>query len=166
MPFKFFKRLFRLIYTSFVGFLTGLTHPFINIFKGETIAKRIGGILFYATLVLLFIFLRPVFFIMLGFIFFLAIFSSYRILQKSWKVKDAVDSKVNDLLHNVSIQQTDDIGMFYFFGKNPEDAKKEYRALLKKYHPDNPGGSEEKTTRITEAYEYYQLDQKSKMQEN
>ncbi len=159
-PFKSIGRLFRLIYTSFIGFIAALINPFVQIFKGKTAGKKIGGILYYTVLILLFIFFRPGFFIALGFLFFIVVFTTYPQLKKSWETLDKVDSKIHDIFHNVPTDDTEDLTLYYFFGKSPEEAKKEYRELLKKYHPDNPGGSVEKTTRITEAYEYYQLDRK------
>lgn len=37
--------------------------------------------------------------------------------------------------------------------KNIEELRKEYRALLKKYHPDNDGGSVEATQEINAEYD-------------
>ena len=43
----------------------------------------------------------------------------------------------------------------YFDGMTFEEAKKEYRKLMKKYHPDNIDGSLEMTQKIAEAYSSY-----------
>lgn len=43
----------------------------------------------------------------------------------------------------------------FFEGMTFEEAKKEYRRLLKKYHPDNVGGDAKKTQEIVAAYDDY-----------
>ena len=43
----------------------------------------------------------------------------------------------------------------FFDGMSFEEAKKEYRKLMKKYHPDNIDGSLEMTQKIAEAYSNY-----------
>ena len=43
----------------------------------------------------------------------------------------------------------------YFDGMTLDEAKKEYRKLMKKYHPDNIDGNLEMTQIITEAYSKY-----------
>lgn len=42
-----------------------------------------------------------------------------------------------------------------FEGLDPEAAKRKYRELLKKYHPDNMNGDTEKTTKIINEYRNY-----------
>lgn len=43
----------------------------------------------------------------------------------------------------------------FFEGMSFEEAKKEYRKLMKKYHPDNIDGSLEMTQKVAEAYSNY-----------
>ena len=43
----------------------------------------------------------------------------------------------------------------FFAGMSKTEAKKEYRRLMKQYHPDNAGGDTEMTKRISEAYNEY-----------
>ncbi len=53
--------------------------------------------------------------------------------------------------YQTSEQQKD----LFFDGMSLEEAKKEYRNLMKKYHPDNVGGDLEMTQRISAAYSQY-----------
>jgi len=45
----------------------------------------------------------------------------------------------------------------YFKGMSAEEAKKEYRRLMKKYHPDNVEGDTQATQMISNAYREYCL---------
>lgn len=51
-----------------------------------------------------------------------------------------------------------DTGKIPFFdGMTAEKAKKEYRRLMRKYHPDNSGGDVEMTQQVIAAYQRFQM---------
>ena len=80
-------------------------------------------------------------------------------------LKKAIDSAKE---HETSYEQyyrdrADDIKKPYigmFMGMTLDAARSEYKTLMKKYHPDNPGGDLEMSKKITSDYEEYKRSMK------
>lgn len=120
--------------------------------KGKTVVGKIFVTLFIAGAVCAFIFKPNVFRALM------IIIAIVDLLFASIMVKNANTSSRENEYENYN---SDNSATYrkttipFFEGMSADEAKKEYRELMKCYHPDNVGGSLEMTQRISEAYSKY-----------
>ena len=120
--------------------------------KGKTVVGKIFVTLFIAGAVCAFIFKPNVFRALM------IIIAIVDLLFASIMVKNANSSSRENEYENYN---SDNSATYrkttipFFEGMSVDEAKKEYRKLMKCYHPDNVGGSLEMTQRISEAYSKY-----------
>lgn len=113
------------------------------IIKGESLAVRMVIALCHAGLISAAVFKPIVFFFLLVIILVAELaFSIYTI---------ALEEKLDYSAEDTENEEYSVKGSF-FAGMTLEDAKREYRRLMKQYHPDNQGGNLEMTKIISEAY--------------
>ena len=117
------------------------------VIKGKSIIGRIAIVLSYAGLVTAAVFKTIVFFILLAIIL---------IADLGFSVFTAVQDGNADYSSESTRTEEKTVNGSFFTGMTLEDAKREYRRLMKQYHPDNQGGDLKMTKIISEAYREYQ----------
>lgn len=119
------------------------------ILKGHSIVGRIFLSGVYGGLVLLAVFKPIGLYIILGIAAAIWIAVTIYVYRTSWNKED--------FYRDWSGSRTDRAeGRNPFFeGMNAEQAKKEYRQLMKKYHPDNPEGDLEMSQKVVAAYQRF-----------
>ena len=112
------------------------------------IIGKIGIVLIYAGIVLLAIFKRVFFWCVLGLVLIVATALAL------WMTKDNDDGRAYEK-ESAKKSVAKKVRNPFFEGMSIEEAKKEYKKLLKIYHPDNESGDLEKTQSVTIAYSQY-----------
>ncbi len=119
----------------------------ISIVKGP-IRSRLLAICIYAGLTALCIYKPPVLFVLAGLLLTVLIVFDISLMRDEYSDSD---SETADTLHVHSSNENRDP----FYGMTEDEAKAEYRRLLKLYHPDNGNGDIKKTQDIVIAYSNY-----------
>ncbi len=154
---KMMKEIFRIIgYFLFLLVLT-VIESVKYIATGKSILGKLAIIAGYFGLIITAIFTPVMFVILLGIVLvgelvFTLTFikSGYSSMDSKEQQNDRDDEEYSKHYHNNEIDQD-----CFFVGLTMEEAKKEYRRLMKQYHPDNEGGSLEITQRVATAYDHY-----------
>lgn len=141
-----------------------------NVALGESRNEKVISLLIDIILVLSIFFVHPLLLIMIMFVFVMAtVMASHdRINNILKKNRGSVQGNSNNYRQESyeyyeepaeEVQPSNTaVNRSFFAGLTPEEARKEYRRLLKVYHPDNNGGSTEMTLRINADYEQYLSD--------
>lgn len=114
---------------------------------GKKIGGRLAIIAGYAGVVLLALFKLVGFLIVIGIIAVCDLVAAI-FMSKSATSKTS-ESSGND---NKEYRSSQGYKIPFFDGMTVEEAKKEYRKLMKQYHPDNSNGDEEMSKRVSAAY--------------
>ena len=116
-----------------------------SIVKG-TFRSRLLALCVYAGLTALCIYKPLILFVLAGILLTVIILVDIKIMRDEYS-----DSETSDTPHfHSSYKSTDP-----FYGMTEDEAKTEYRRLLKLYHPDNGNGDLQKTQDIVIAYSNY-----------
>ena len=144
---------------KFIGYLVislilGLFYSIKYLITGKSILGRLAIISVYAGIVASFIYKPMIFKVIMIIILLLVAILSISLMYKSGNAtNDGNDS--NNTNYDNAYSSYKPYKNPFFDGMNFEEAKKEYRKLMKKYHPDNIDGSLEMTQKVAEAYSNY-----------
>lgn len=120
------------------------------IVTGKNIVGKIAIVASYAGVVALALINPLVFWIVFGLIVLLDLTAAI------FMTKSSTSNKSNESGNgNEEYQSEQGSNMSFFDGLTVEEAKKEYRKLMKIYHPDNSNGDEEMSKRVSAAYDQY-----------
>ena len=128
-------------------------YPMVYIIKEkgrEKIKIKIALVVMYILVVLAAIFVPVAFWIFMG------LFGALAIWLTVWTIKDEciIRTSLGGWEKRERRERTNPVGNI-FNGLSVLEAKKLYRRLIRKYHPDNPGGNAEYTKKITTDYMAY-----------
>ena len=115
-----------------------------SIVKG-TFRSRLLALCVYAGLTALCIYKPLILFVLAGILLTVIILVDIKIMRDEYS-----DSETSDTIHFRSSENRNP-----FYGMAEDEAKTEYRRLLKLYHPDNGNGDLQKTQDIVIAYSNY-----------
>jgi len=139
---------------KFIGFFVfslvlAVFCSFKYVFTGFSLLGRIAILGTYIGIAATFIYAPTIFFIIIGlFVFAAAVFAINMVKNPS-----SDNCNNNESSNSNDYKRTNKTTRNPFFdGMTFEEAKKEYRNLMKRYHPDNKDGSLEMTQKIAEAY--------------
>jgi hypothetical protein len=130
--------------------LYSIFYPIVYIIKEkgkEKKGNKIAFIILYAAEILSAIFLPVLFWIIMGLIGAFATWVAVEYVKDDCTVSTSLGGRTQRA-------RTNPIGNI-FSGLSVMEAKKLYRKLIRKYHPDNPGGNAEYTKKITTDYMAY-----------
>lgn len=141
---------------KFVGFmivclLEGLYYSVKYVLIGSGIGGRMLILGTYLGIIASLIYKPILFKVIIGVILLIDVICSAYLVKNSGKYTNE-DSKQNNSNYEYKQDTYKTYRNPFFDGMSLEEAKKEYRKLMKKYHPDNIDGSLEMTQKITEAY--------------
>lgn len=123
---------------------------FKHIFKGKGFIGKLAIIAGYAGLIALAVFKPIIFWILM------VIFSVCDIAAAIYMTRSESTSKgENSEKDNAEYRSTEGRKIPFFDGMTVEEAKKEYRKLMKQYHPDNVNGDAEMSKRVSAAYSQF-----------
>ncbi len=143
---KAIKNTLYFIIYMIIGICMAVCESIKYIFCGSSVIGKAVLVGLYGGIVSLGIFKPNVLVIVLGVVILVdALFSAYMVCHS--------DSESTEQSRNYA-ESAKTQGEF-FDGMNLEDAKKEYRKLMKQYHPDNNGGDLEMAQIISEAYRQF-----------
>ena len=148
---RIFKDLLGVIAWLLIVPIVGAFQMIKYLIKGKSIIGKLVMLLFIAGIVCSFIF-KPIVFKILMMLMVIADLFFATSMVKSWNETSSKEAYEES---NTSTQYERYTTIPFFDGMTVEEAKKEYRKLMKCYHPDNVGGSLEMTQRISEAYSKY-----------
>ncbi len=154
---KMMKEILRIIgYFMFLLVLT-VIESVKYIATGKSILGKLAIIAGYSGLIIAAIFTPVLFDILLGIVLAGELIFTLTFIKSGYSGKDSKDhqngrddEKYYRRYHNDELDQD-----CFFAGMTMEEAKREYRRLMKQYHPDNEGGSLEVTQKISTAYSQY-----------
>ncbi|MCR5311167.1 MAG: J domain-containing protein [Lachnospiraceae bacterium] len=126
---------FSVIYSAF------MTVKYVIV--GKRILGRLAILALIAGMVALGIFVRPAFFVVLGLVALFFVFTTIYILVHWDNHSLGTECEEPTIKSKVSA---------FFAGMTKEQAKREYRRLMKEYHPDNENGDLEMSQKISEEY--------------
>lgn len=113
---------------------------------GKSIAGRLAVLVGYSGMVLLALFKPIAFLIVIGIIALCDLVVAIFMARSD-------TSKTNESRNDNAEQHSSRSYKIPFFdGMTIEEAKKEYRKLMKQYHPDNSNGDEEMSKKVSAAY--------------
>jgi len=145
---KIFTFIFYFIFNVFLGIASSVKYIFI----GHSIIGKILIIGMYLGAITSAIYNPIVLKIMVGIAFLIDIWLAFGMLKCD--TNDKSNEKENSS-NESKYGSSEECKNPFFDGMTLSEAKKEYRKLMKKYHPDNMGGSLEMTQKITESYSNY-----------
>lgn len=119
---------------------------------GKSILGRIVILGMYFGLVASFLYLPIVFEIIFAVLLLFDLLLSVSVIRNNSESEGKRENEKNtyEQYNNQKVYKN-----LFFDGMSFEEAKKEYRKLMKMYHPDNVDGSLEMTQKIAEAYSNY-----------
>lgn len=120
------------------------------IVTGKNIVGKIAIVASYAGVIALALIKPLVFWIVLGLIILLDFTAAIFMTKSGTSNKSNESGNGNEEYHS---EQGNKVS--FFDGLTVEEAKKEYRKLMKMYHPDNSNGDEEMSKKISAAYDQY-----------
>ena len=144
-------------------FLIGMSA--VSVFHGGSMKTKAAILSLYAGYILTGIYLPFVFRIMVIIFLIVSFFFGMMLLEGDIisRVRSGKENKTEDKKEDNTYRQNREEAPFYrnirrtfFEGMNTDEAKSEYRKLMKHYHPDNPnGGDPEMAKKIAAAYMEY-----------
>ena len=143
---KVIKNTLYFIIYMILGIYMAVSESIKYVFRGSYLVGKATLVGLYIGVISLGIFKPNALIIVLGIVVFLdALFSAYMVHNS--------DGASTEQRGNSAEPTKTQRG--FFDGMNLEDAKKEYRKLMKQYHPDNNGGDLEMAQIISEAYRQF-----------
>lgn len=135
-----------------IGLILALIYSVKYIFTGRSLLGRFIILSFYSGVAVSLIYKPIVFNILVALILLIDIIFSVLMMKSG---NDSSDENSNRSNYENAYKSYKTYKNPFFEGMSFEEAKKEYRKLMKKYHPDNIDGSLEMTQKVAEAYSNY-----------
>jgi hypothetical protein len=143
---KVIKNTLYFIIYMIIGICMAVYESIKYIFRGSSFAGKVVLVGLYSGVISIGVFEPNALLIVLGIVILIdALFAAYMVLHS-----DSASTKQKG-----NSAETKKTQGGFFDGMNLEDAKKEYRKLMKQYHPDNNGGDLEMAQIISEAYRQF-----------
>lgn len=135
-----------------IGVILALIYSVKYIFTGRSMLGRFIILSFYSGTIVSLIYKPIAFNILVALALLIDIIFSVLMMKSGNNARDEKDNGSNyENTYKTHKTYTNP----FFEGMSFEEAKKEYRKLMKKYHPDNIDGSLEMTQKVAEAYSNY-----------
>jgi len=141
-----FKVLFYFVFCAVLAVVESIKY----VFTGKRILGKLGIIGLYAGYVLLALYKPVIFVVMLALLVLIDLLVVIYMTKSMDSDTKGTSSEDSNGYRRYSRQKIP-----FFDGLSLEEAKKEYRRLMKQYHPDNAGGDLEMSQKISAAYNQY-----------